>query len=83
MVTFTASGIGGGPLYDFQFRLRTPTTTWSPVQGYDASNTWPMDTTLYAPDTYYVQVYVRNAGSTATWEAYAVATYVLSPPPAP
>jgi len=70
IVTATANGQGGSGTYQYQFYQRDPNTgVWSMVQDYQSTNTWVWDTTVAAPGTYKISVYVRNAGSTAAYEA--------------
>jgi hypothetical protein len=76
-----ASGTSG--TYQYQFWLHNG-TSWSIAKPYGATNdnTWTWDTgnPLLPTGTYKVQVWARNAGSTAAYEAFTpVATYVLQP----
>ena len=95
-VLWTAVASGGSGSYQYQFWLWNG-SSWSLAKPYGATNdnTWTWDTTSLATGTYYVQAWVRNAGSAASWEAYtSVEPYVLStitpatsvtltPPPSP
>ncbi|MEW6489712.1 MAG: multicopper oxidase domain-containing protein [Thermodesulfobacteriota bacterium] len=75
-VTFTALGEGGSGSYEYRFWLKTG-ATWAVVQTYGADATWDWDTTGAVPGTYYIQVDVRSAGSTANRDAARVMGYVI------
>jgi len=79
--TFTANGIGGSGNYEYKFWLKTA-GVWNPVQDYSTTNTWTWNTTGAAAGTYGVQVYVRNVGSSAKYEATKTMSYTLNPSPA-
>jgi hypothetical protein len=77
-VTFTASGSGGSGVYEYRFLLKPSTSsTWATVRNYSTSETWAWDTCGLAAGTYNVQVRVRNAGSTAIYEALETSDYTL------
>ena len=78
-VTWTASASGGSGSYEYMIQLYSPTTgAWSTVKDYTVpGNTWAWDTTGLAPGSYIVDVWARNAGSTAMYEAYLGVYYVL------
>jgi len=80
-ITFTAGGVGGTGNYNYKFWLKTA-GTWTTVQGYSATNTWTWNTTGATAGTYTVQVYVKNNGSSAAYEALKSFGYVLASPPA-
>jgi hypothetical protein len=66
-VVFTAAATGGSGSYEYRFALyNAGTATWTTLQNYStlASVTW----TPSAAGTYWVQAWVRNVGSTASWE---------------
>jgi hypothetical protein len=68
-IRWTANVTGGiGPL-QYQFWAFKQNEGWSLIRAYGTSNTvlWTPSTT----GTYAVQVWVRNAGSTATYDAWA------------
>ena len=75
-VTFTAGGQGGTGDYEYLFKLKTD-ATWTVVQGYSSTNTWTWDTAGLAAGIYSTTVYVRNAGSTAAYEAWKSISYTL------
>jgi len=79
-VTFTAGGVGGSGNYEYRFWLKTG-GVWNPQGAYSATNTWTWDTTGAGAGSYAVQVYVRNAGSSAKNEAVKTLSYVLASPP--
>ncbi|HEY2433338.1 MAG TPA: hypothetical protein VGI12_11755 [Vicinamibacterales bacterium] len=71
-ITFTAAASGGsaGPL-QYQFvRYDEPTATWSIVQAYGAARTYSWTPGANAVGNHVVQVWVRSAGSSATYEAW-------------
>jgi hypothetical protein len=78
-VTFSATATGC-PNPRYEFWLQAPGGAWTIVQAYSASNTWAWSTTGLAPGTYSQSVHVRDATSSAAYDAYLspVATYVLS-----
>jgi hypothetical protein len=75
-VTFTAGGIGGSGSYEYKFILING-STGTKVQNYSATNAWSWNTTGYAAGSYRVEVDVRNAGSSAAYEAYRTINYAL------
>jgi len=77
-ITFTATA-GGGGTYQYQFRLRNPAGSWSVAQGYGTASSWTWDTAGVAVGNWVIEVWVRNAGSTAPWEAYKTMNYRLVP----
>ena len=78
-VTWTATGAGGTPPYTYQFWLFDG-AAWSMVRDWDASNTWTWQPAT--PGSYQVQVWLRNAGSLALYDAYGQGAASVSPPPA-
>jgi FtsP/CotA-like multicopper oxidase with cupredoxin domain len=79
-VNFAATGTGGLGTYEYQFRVRNPAGTWSVAQPYSATANWTWNTTGLATGIYRVVVWVKNAGSAATYEALVFVDYVLAPP---
>jgi M6 family metalloprotease-like protein len=86
-VTWTATASGGiGPL-QYKFYLYSPSSGWTIPQDYGASNTWTW--TPAQAGQYAIQVWVRNAGSTANYDAWKGSGYFNitasppGPPPAP
>jgi len=75
-VTFTAGGVGGSGSYEYKFWVKAA-GVWTPMQGYSATETWTWDTTGLTPGSYRVQVYVRNVGSSAQYEAVSGMAYVI------
>jgi hypothetical protein len=83
-ITFTATASGGTGYYEFYFTLRDPNTgTWSVGQAYSVKSSWTWDTAGLTPGTYAIQVWVKNAGSTASYEAYQSMSFTLNTPPLP
>ena len=77
-VQWTAAAGGGSGSYEYQFWLYSyGTGAWSVVQPYGAGSTWTWNSTGLAPGNYLVDVWARNAGSTATFEVYLAVPYVL------
>ena len=66
-ITWTASASGGTAPLQYQFMRYTEGVGWSVAQAYSSNNVY---TWFPAVGTHAVQVWVRNAGSTATWDAY-------------
>lgn len=81
-VTVSAEAIGGGATnsYEYKFWLKTPTAAWTVVQNYSTTPSWTWNTSALPAGTYFVQVDIRNVGSTVTRDAAKVLTYVLAPP---
>jgi hypothetical protein len=67
-ITWTAATSGGTGPFTYQFWRYSSGSGWSIAQDYSATNTYS-----WAPSagSHAVQVYVRNAGSTATYNSYA------------
>jgi len=68
-IGFLATASGGSGSYEYQFRLRNPAGIWSVQQGYLPTDYWSWNTTGLSVGTYTVEVWARNAGSSAAWEA--------------
>jgi hypothetical protein len=66
-VTWTAAVTGGTAPYSFKFFVYNG-STWTVGQDWSASNSWTFTPTIAG--TYRIQVWVRNAGSTAGYDAY-------------
>ena len=78
-VTWSAVASGGSGNYQYQFWLYDG-ISWSIGKPYGATNdnTWAWTTSGLATGTYRVQVWARNAGSTADYEAFtSLETYIL------
>jgi hypothetical protein len=76
-ITFTAGGIGGSGSYEYKFVLNIGSTS-TVVRDYSSSNTWAWNTGGVAAGTYTVLVYVRNAGSPATYETAKGISYSIT-----
>jgi hypothetical protein len=77
-VTWTAQATGGTAPYTYKFWLFDG-STWSISRDWSSSNTWAWTPT--APGTYTVQVWARNAGSSATYDAWlGSGSFVVSTP---
>jgi len=67
------------PLY--QFWLQSPAGAWSIVQSFSTSSSFPWNTSAYAPGTYLIGVWVKDAQSVKRYDAYAYGTFTLQRPP--
>ena len=77
-VVFTASATGGTGPFEYEFQARVAGGTWVVPAPYGPGNTWTWNTTGSPPGGYEVKVNVRNAGSTAPFEARATIPYTLT-----
>lgn len=68
-VTFTASA-SGCPNPNYKFWLLAPGGSWTVVQDYSATNTWTWNTTGLATGTYQLDVYARDAASSAAYDTH-------------
>ncbi len=77
-VNFTATANGcSSPQY--QWWVRDTSANWAIVQDFAHSSlTLAWNTTGLAPGTYLLGVWVRQTGSTASYEAYSFVTYTLT-----
>lgn len=66
------------PLY--RFYLRSPAGVWSIVRAFSTSATFAWNTTGFTPGTYLTGVWVKDASSTKTYDAYAFGTFTLQLP---
>jgi hypothetical protein len=62
------SSVCPNPLY--QFWVQAPGGAWTILQGYSVSATATWKTTGLAPGTYLYDVWVKQAGNSAQWEAH-------------
>ncbi len=75
-VTFNVTSVSGSSNVEYQLWWRNPVTgIWSSTAYGAAPLVW--NTTGLPVGTYSIQVWARNVGSTAKYEAYKSATYVL------
>ena len=81
-VTFTAAA-SGCPSPRYQYWLLAPgSSTWQIGQAYSSSTTYTWNTTGLTAGTYRYSVWVRNASSTASYDAYFPGTaYTLTAMP--
>ncbi|HZE93487.1 MAG TPA: hypothetical protein VEZ49_02185, partial [Gemmatimonadales bacterium] len=69
--TVQLSAVASGcPTPQYQFWVLAPGGTWTVVQAYSSSSTFAWNTAGLPPGTYLFDVWVRQAGSSATWEAH-------------
>jgi hypothetical protein len=76
--TAVALTAGADCAAEYRFWVWRPATGWAMVRDYDADPTYAWDTAGLAPDYYEVGVWVRKAGTTALFDATAVAGYTLA-----
>jgi hypothetical protein len=69
-VTAAAAGCTNSPRYEFWLRPAS-SSTWQLVQGYGTSPTYDWNTMGALPGTVYLGVHVRDASSTASYDAVA------------
>ena len=77
-VTLSATSAGcvdPSPLY--RFYLRSPAGVWSVVRDFSTSATFSWNTSSYSPGTYLTGVWVKDALSTKTYDAYAFGTFTI------
>ncbi len=79
-VTFSATALGGnGNPPQYQLWVRDPvTSTWTSSAYGTSPLTW--NTTGLPAGTYNIQVWARNTGSAASYEAFTTTTYTLAAP---
>ena len=78
-VQWTATASGGTSPYTFKFLLFDG-ENWTVGRDWASSNTWSW--TPSAPGDYFVQVWARNAGSSALYDAWLDSgSYNVAPPP--
>jgi len=78
-VTWTATASGGTGPYSYRFLVYNG-STWSVGQEWSSANTWAW--TPSSTGTYSFQVWARNAGSAAIYDAWRPAgPFVVAPPP--
>ena len=75
-MTWTARAKGGskGPI-EYQFMRWTAASGWQVVQSYSTDTTWVWTPQWGEQGTYVVEVWVRNNGSTAAWDAWKGTNY--------
>jgi hypothetical protein len=78
--TATANGCLKAPLA-YQFWVNPPGGTWAIVQPYGAGNTYGW--TGAVAGTYQVGVWIKQAGSTASYDNFALTTFTLRPNSSP
>jgi streptogramin lyase len=79
-INFTATS-SGCPTPLFQWWVMDPSGQWSIAAGHDfahSSSTFAWNTTGLAEGTYQIGVWARELGSSASYDAYAIATYTLT-----
>lgn len=72
LATFTAASTGGKGPIQYRFVIYNHLTGWRIAQDYGSANKFSY---YPLPGTNVVQVWARNAGSTADWDAYASSGY--------
>lgn len=76
-IYFTAVS-GGCTLPNFQFWVLPPGGTWTIVQPYGPTDQYVWDTTGLSPGPWQIGVWLRQAGSTASYQAFAFITFQLT-----
>ncbi len=76
-VIFTASAFGGTGSYDYLFRLAAPSGDWTVAQDYGNGDTFAWNPTHEG--IWRIEVWAKNRGSFALWEATAEAPYEILP----
>ena len=79
-VTFTASAVGGTGQYEYEFQAKAAGGSFMVTQPYAQTSSWSWNTTGSSAGAYVIRVNVRNAGSTAPFEARATIAYTLISP---
>jgi hypothetical protein len=80
-VTWRATATGGLPSREYKF-WRLDADGWHMAQDYSASNTYTWSPTLNDGGNHAVQVWARNAGSSAAYDAWATTgVFTIAPPP--
>ncbi len=81
VITLTAAAAGGSGTYEYLYCYWNPKTkTWSIAQPYRSNPSWTWNTAGIDTGTYEIQVWARNSGSTAAYEAYRSITYSINLP---
>ena len=76
-ITFTATALGCNNAV-YRFFVAPPGGTFGEVQAYSSSNTFVWNTSGASPGAWQIGVWVRQSGSSASYEAFAFITYQLS-----
>ena len=79
-VTLSATSTCPDASPDYQFYLRVPVKGWVVIQPFSPSPSFMWDTSTYAPGTYLIGIWVRDALSTKAYDAYAFSTFTLELP---
>ncbi len=74
-IKITGQASGGSGSYAYQFWVGDPSGKWSAMQGYSAANTY--NWTPSQIGQYQIQVWAKNAGSAANYEAYTSINYTV------
>jgi hypothetical protein len=76
-VSFNASASGGSGSYQYQFMVKNSLTGWAIAQAYSSKSSFTWNTAALTAGTYNIQVWVRNTGSTASYETWKAIKYIL------
>ena len=80
-ITWTATATGGTAPLQYQFWLYDgQTATWTMVRDYSAVRTWTWTPGATDFGQVALQVWVRNTGSAAAYDAYAASGYFTVTP---
>jgi hypothetical protein len=78
VVTLSAQASGGSGPYEYMFWIRKEGGSWVAVRGYSSSTSYSWNTTGFS-GTNQIQIWARNMGSSASYEAYSNAiSYIVS-----
>jgi hypothetical protein len=81
-IRYDAQGLGGLGQYEYKFQLKNG-GVWTVVQAYSTTRSWTFDSNTYPPGLYYISVYSRNLGSSASYEAFKLGNITIKEPPPP
>jgi hypothetical protein len=79
-ITATATCPNTSPQYEFWARWGQFSTTWQLLQGYSTSGVYHWNSSGAAPATEWFGVWVRDASSSAAYDAYTSIPVTVSPP---
>src|SRR5207302_10340007 len=65
-----SSSASSCPNPQYEFWIQPPGGSWTILQAYSTSSTAPWNTTGLATGTYLFDVWVKQSGSSASWEAH-------------
>ncbi|MDD2898591.1 MAG: Ig-like domain-containing protein [Desulfuromonadaceae bacterium] len=79
-ITLNAAGVGGSGTYDYRFMVSSDGgVTYTELRPYATASSFSWNTTAVIPGAYRLAVYVRNTGTTVSFEAFKSLPYSLNP----